>query len=91
MLYAISYDIADNGRRQRVHEALKDYGRWVQYSVFECELDEKGLAELKERLARELDPESDSCYMYGLCRACADRVEILGKAVRYRIPEVVII
>ena len=36
MLYLISYDVTDDARRRHVMEALKDFGRRVQYSVFEC-------------------------------------------------------
>ena len=35
MLYLVSYDISDDGRRRQAMEALKDFGRRVQYSVFE--------------------------------------------------------
>ena len=61
MLYLISYDVADDARRHRVCEALKDFGRRVQYSVFECDLDEQGLAQLWERVEWEISGETDSC------------------------------
>src|SRR5262245_458600 len=31
----ISYDIADDKRRGRIFKALKNFGQWMQYSVFE--------------------------------------------------------
>lgn len=83
MLYVISYDVSDDARRRRVYEALKDYGRRVQYSVFECKLEGRALAELEERLGREMDEESDSCRVYRLCEGCAGEVRILGRGERY--------
>ena len=39
----ISYDISDDRTRRRVANLLMDYGKRVQYSVFECLLDAKTL------------------------------------------------
>ena len=38
MLYLITYDIADDRRREDVATLLSGYGPRVQLSVFECEL-----------------------------------------------------
>ena len=91
MLYLISYDVTEDGGRRRVFEALKDYGRRVQYSVFECDLDEKGLDELWRRLEPEIDAETDSCRIYRVCEACAREVTILGRGDRYSEPDFVVI
>lgn len=52
MFYIISYDIPDDKRRNRTAKILLDFGKRVQYSVFECILDnalfEKLIARLKE-------------------------------------------
>ncbi|MEB3148739.1 MAG: CRISPR-associated endonuclease Cas2, partial [Sphaerospermopsis sp.] len=38
--YLIIYDLPDskaaNKRRTRLHKMLGGYGKWTQYSVFEC-------------------------------------------------------
>ncbi len=83
MLYLISYDVADDGRRHRVMEALKDFGRRVQYSVFECKLEGPALEELMGRLDFDIDGATDSCRFYRLCEGCAAEVRILGKGDRY--------
>ena len=46
----ISYDISDDRTRSKVANLLADYGRRVQYSVFECRLDAKRLEKLVEKL-----------------------------------------
>ena len=91
MLYLISYDISDDDRRHRVYEALKDFGRRVQFSVFECEMDDAGLRELSDRIDLEIDGNTDSCRFYRLCKSCAVEVRILGKGNRYSEPDFVII
>jgi CRISPR-associated protein Cas2 len=83
MLYLVSYDVTDDNRRRHVCEALKDYGRRVQYSVFECDLDDDALRQLCERLDFDIDRATDSCRFYRLCAACAGQVRILGRGDRY--------
>ena len=41
MLRLIVYDIADARRLHKVAEVCKDYGIRIEYSVFECDLDER--------------------------------------------------
>ncbi len=82
MLYVIAYDIADDGRRLRVAEILKDFGRRVQFSVFEAGLDAPLLDRLRARVAREIDAEDDSVRIYRICGECERQVEILGQGTR---------
>ena len=91
MLYLVSYDVTDDRRRRHVMEALKDFGRRVQYSVFECNLDAAALEELVGRVEFDIDGATDSCRFYRLCEACAGEVRILGKGDRYSEPDFVII
>jgi CRISPR-associated protein Cas2 len=91
MLYLISYDVSDDNQRRHVMEALKDFGRRVQYSVFECNLDKKALEELVGRLEFDIDPATDSCRLYRLCEACTGQVRILGRGDRYSEPDFVIV
>ncbi|MBI1358242.1 MAG: CRISPR-associated endonuclease Cas2 [Acidobacteria bacterium] len=91
MLYLIAYDVVDDNRRTRLFEALKDFGRPVQRSVFECDLEDGGLDELLERIDFEVDRAADSCRIYKLCKACAaDAIEI-GRPTRPDEPQVWII
>lgn len=73
----ISYDIADDRERGKVATLLEAHGTRVQYSVFECNLSETQLANLKKKLAPHVKPE-DSIRFYRLCRECVGRVDILG-------------
>lgn len=49
-LYLAAYDIAHHSRRARVAEILLEYGRRVQRSVFEVEIEPEELDELKFRI-----------------------------------------
>lgn len=40
-MYLVSYDITSDRRRRRIANLLENYGKRIQYSVFECYLDEK--------------------------------------------------
>jgi CRISPR-associated protein Cas2 len=84
MLYLISYDIVDDDRRRRVHEKLKDFGRRVQYSVFECDLAAGSeFDELYADLMGLLDESEDSIRFYAVCERCHASGVILGLGDRY--------
>ena len=76
--YVVAYDIPDDKRRGRVHKTLCGFGRWTQYSLFECFLTRKEMVELRSRLDKRLDPSEDSVRFYPLCQACLRRVDTVG-------------
>ena len=71
--------------------ALKDYGLRVQYSVFECELDEQQYAEMLETVQRIIVPEEDSLRSYMLCNRCKQARQAFGIARITDPPEVFIV
>src|SRR5688572_33242493 len=52
----VAYDVADDGRRERVARVLEDYGVRVQYSVFECVLGRAQYRQFRRVLAERIDP-----------------------------------
>lgn len=74
----VSYDISDNRRRTKIHKALKAYGEWVQYSIFECNLTKTEYAKLRARLNPLIDINEDSIRFYSICESCKVKVERLG-------------
>jgi CRISPR-associated protein Cas2 len=75
----ISYDIKDDKRRGRIFKTLKNFGQWMQFSVFECELDKANFLRLKDRLDHLIDAEKeDSVRFYFLCEGCKRQVERIG-------------
>jgi len=75
----ISYDIKEDKRRSRIFKTLKNFGQWMQYSVFECEIDKMNFLKLKDRLDHLIDAEKeDSVRFYFLCEGCKRQVERVG-------------
>jgi CRISPR-associated protein Cas2 len=67
----VCYDVntlTPEGRRRlrRVAIVCKDYGQRVQYSVFECTVNEAQMERLRQRLLREVNLEQDSLRIYFL-------------------------
>ena len=91
MLWLVSYDIADDKRRAQVHETLKNHGRRVQFSVFECELTAGQLGLLCKRLRFILDEAEDSCRLYRVCQACLEETIVVGRADPPGLPGFVVI
>ena len=76
--YVIAYDISDDRRRTKVHEVLLGFGKWTQYSLFECFLSKKDLILLQSKLSGHLMAHEDSVRFYPLCANCVTRVETIG-------------
>ena len=78
-LYVISYDISSNRMRNKIATELKNYGKRVQYSVFECRLSEEKYYELYGKLLQFcLDEPEDSIRIYYLCDSCRKKIRIIG-------------
>jgi CRISPR-associated protein Cas2 len=73
VLILVSYDIPNDRRRTQLAHTLKDFGERVQYSVFECRLDDDQLDHLRSRIAKLVEPEEDSVRLYRLCADCVRR------------------
>lgn len=78
MRILVAYDISQAKRLRRVAKVTLEFGRRVQKSVFECDLDEGGLQRLKQRLAEVVNPSLDSVRFYRLCARCSGTIEVMG-------------
>jgi len=78
MYIVISYDISEDKRRTKIHNVLKSYGQWMQYSVFECDLSESQYAKLRSRLNKLIKKDTDNIRFYFLCACCQKKVERIG-------------
>ena len=76
--YVIAYDIPDDRRRTKVHQVLSGFGKWTQFSLFECFLTGKELVLLQSKLAQHLVAKQDSVRFYPLCASCLSKVETIG-------------
>ena len=82
MQYVISYDLADDGRRNRLASALLDFGARVQESVFVANLDDElakdmgfpSLDEVKKKIRENLTNEAQSAARRGLENQIIERL-----------------
>lgn len=61
--FVVTYDVCEPARLRKVFKVMKGFGRHVQYSVFVCDLNELGLAELKAQLGGVIDPTKDQVLL----------------------------
>lgn len=88
MLVLISYDVktddADGRRRlRRISKLCMSWGQRVQFSVFECLVDQAQWLRLRNALLREMHPEKDSLRFYFLGNGWRGRVEHVGAKSAY--------
>jgi CRISPR-associated protein Cas2 len=79
MRFVICYDVVEDPRRTKVAHLLEDHGLRVQYSVFECELNEAQLIGLQQKLSELIDLTTDSIRIYRLCTTCREAVNVSGR------------
>lgn len=78
MYVLLVYDV-DVSRVPKVCKFLRRYLHWVQNSVFEGELRESQLEEVRWGLKQLIDPERDSIYIYRVRDAKWIDKEIMGQ------------
>jgi CRISPR-associated protein Cas2 len=79
--FLVCYDIANPRRLRRVEKTVSSFGSRLQYSVFECPLDEMRFQQLREQLTREINSEHDQILFITLGPESAEsnfRIEALG-------------
>jgi CRISPR-associated protein Cas2 len=80
----VTYDIADTESRagarrlRKVAIVCKDYGQRVQFSVFECEIDDMQFEVFRSKLLKVIDVKMDSLRFYKLMGGRDRAVESYG-------------
>lgn len=77
-MYLISYDITDTKVRNKVAKELENYGRRVQYSVFECELSVRQYHILYQKLFGLMTNAEGNIRLYMLCPSCTSKTVQIG-------------
>jgi len=62
----ICYDITDDRRLRRIFTLLQGYGEHVQYSVFLCQLTEKDMVVLSEKIKDIVNQKEDQVILIRL-------------------------
>lgn len=82
LFYLVIYDIPDtrtgNKRRKKLHNLLSGYGKWTQYSIFECFLNTMQFAKLKIKIENLIKPIEDSVRIYVLDAGAVKKIMTYG-------------
>jgi CRISPR-associated protein Cas2 len=81
MLTLVAYDISEPKRLTKVAHVCEDYGVRVQYSVFECRLQEAEFTEFWLRLLEEIDEEEDRVVAYKIDARSAKETMTAGRMI----------
>lgn len=79
--YIVSYDIMEPKRLRQVHRSLKGFGDPLHYSVFRCNLTDKGLIELMAILTEIIKHDEDRVMIVDLGPAegrAEERIVFMG-------------
>jgi CRISPR-associated protein Cas2 len=75
--YLVSYDIGDPKRLRKVARSLEGFGVRLQYSVFECPLDDMRLAKLKAELQGLVNHDEDQVLFVSLGPSASDATLVI--------------
>ncbi len=85
--YLVSYDISHPKRLRKVAKVCEGFGTRLQFSVFECPLDEMRLNQLKAALAVEINADEDQVLFVSLGPESNDAsliIDAMGRAYTVR-------
>ncbi|UFP93594.1 CRISPR-associated endonuclease Cas2 [Gloeobacter morelensis] len=91
MLWLVAYDIPVTKRRNKIAKLLLGYGKRVQYSVFECDLDDEKFQQLKSRLVKLLQLPEDSLRCYPLIENSRPKIVVYGGDEPYKAPDYIVV
>lgn len=74
----VSYDISNDKRRTKAAKTLEDFGKRVQYSVFECRLLPTEFEKLKRRLQPVVRESQDTIRFYFIGAEDVNRIQVIG-------------
>ena len=74
----IAYDISNNRKRQKVAKFLEQYGSRANKSVFECFITPKQTTEIKLKIEKLINKQTDTILFYTLCKNCIKNITTLG-------------
>lgn len=77
--YIICYDVPGDRRRAKLARILDGFGRRVQFSVFELELDKRLFDIVVKKVQEIIDPSKDKVTIYQLCATCLKKRVFLGR------------
>lgn len=81
MLTLLAYDIADAKRLHQVAKICENYGIRVQYSLFECRLEENEFNSFWHKLLEEIDENEDRLVAYKIDAKSAKETHTAGTMV----------
>jgi CRISPR-associated protein Cas2 len=85
--YLVCYDISNPRRLRRVEKTVRTFGTRLQYSVFECPLDDLRFQDLRAKIQAEINAEQDQVLFVSLGPEAANasfRIEAMGLPYRER-------
>jgi CRISPR-associated protein Cas2 len=88
MLVVVAYDVnteneAGKRRLRQIAKLCKNHGQRVQFSLFECAVENALWVRLRAKLISTIDPRADSLRFYLLGSEWQRRIEHVGAKVSY--------
>lgn len=82
MIYLVCFDVSDDRQRRKVVKVLEEFGRRIQFSVFELEMNPADYLNLKTSLKKLQLDRDDKCFIFPIDDKCINRAFYMGHYVK---------
>ena len=89
--YVVTYDIADDRRRDKVVKLMESIGTQMNYSVFECMLTEVQYRNMVARLTKLVLRGADWVNIYPICSECYARIQYIPPLTQKEPQQIVVV
>ena len=89
--YVVTYDIADDRRRDKVVKLMESIGTQMNYSVFECMLTEVQYRNMVARLTKLVLRGADWVNIYPICSECYARIQYIPPLTQTEPQQIVVV
>lgn len=86
-IYLVTYDISDAKRLRNIHKLMRGYGEWLQYSIFQCQLNDIAHAELIADLDLLINHNMDHVLLFDLGKTHTVKPKITSLGKPYLTPD----
>ena len=91
MRILVSYDIVNDKRRTTLAKRLCDFGKRVQYSVFEGDLTDEQIKAMLKKILPYINKKEDSLRVYKLCQNCVNSIKSFGVKKGWEEEDVIVV
>jgi CRISPR-associated protein Cas2 len=79
MIVIVAYDITSERRRVKVFKEMHNWGKPIQYSLFQCDINASQRQQMEEAIKNLINRKRDRVDVFPICYTCIGKSKHIGK------------